>query len=96
MGPKGTPGGQPTDSSSHAASRDSNWTCGRSFRQSACHPRRPSHRRPNHPAREGKYIADHIPGAKYVELPGRNEYHFVEPMARVLSGDRRVPHRPAG
>ncbi|MET1083115.1 MAG: hypothetical protein ABWY12_08745 [Burkholderiales bacterium] len=26
-----------------------------------------------------KYIADHIPGAKYVELPGRNFYHFVEP-----------------
>jgi class 3 adenylate cyclase len=26
-----------------------------------------------------KYIADHIPGAKYVELPGRNLYHFVEP-----------------
>jgi class 3 adenylate cyclase/pimeloyl-ACP methyl ester carboxylesterase len=28
---------------------------------------------------DGKYIADHIPGAKYVELPGRNMYHFVEP-----------------
>jgi class 3 adenylate cyclase len=27
----------------------------------------------------GKYIADHIPGAKHVELPGRNLYHFVEP-----------------
>jgi class 3 adenylate cyclase len=27
----------------------------------------------------GKHIADHIPGAKYVELPGRNLYHFVEP-----------------
>jgi class 3 adenylate cyclase len=27
----------------------------------------------------GKYIADHIPGAKYVELPGRNVFHFVEP-----------------
>ena len=27
----------------------------------------------------GKYIADHISGAKYVELPGRNMYHFVEP-----------------
>jgi class 3 adenylate cyclase len=30
------------------------------------------------PAR-GKYIADHIPDAKYVELPGRNVLHFVEP-----------------
>ncbi len=27
----------------------------------------------------GKYIADHISGAKYVELPGRNLWHFVEP-----------------
>src|SRR5262249_35501406 len=24
----------------------------------------------------GKYVADHISGAKYVELPGRNVYHF--------------------
>jgi class 3 adenylate cyclase len=28
---------------------------------------------------QGKYVADHIPGAKYVELPGRNMYHYVEP-----------------
>jgi class 3 adenylate cyclase len=27
----------------------------------------------------GKQVADHIPGAKYVELPGRNMYQFVEP-----------------
>jgi class 3 adenylate cyclase len=27
----------------------------------------------------GKYIADHVSGAKYVELPGRNLFHFVEP-----------------
>ena len=27
----------------------------------------------------GRYVADHISGAKYVELPGRNVYHFVEP-----------------
>ena len=31
------------------------------------------------PPARGKYIADHIAGAKYVELPGRNMYHFVEP-----------------
>ncbi len=30
-------------------------------------------------AARGKYVADHISGAKYVELPGRNAYHFVEP-----------------
>jgi class 3 adenylate cyclase len=28
---------------------------------------------------EGKYIADHITGSKYVELPGRNLFQFVEP-----------------
>src|SRR5690242_21929617 len=27
----------------------------------------------------GKYVADRIAGAKYVELPGRNMWHFVEP-----------------
>src|ERR1700736_2098982 len=27
----------------------------------------------------GKYVADHISGAKYVEVPGRNAVHFVEP-----------------
>jgi class 3 adenylate cyclase len=43
----------------------------------------------------GKYIADHTPGAKYVELPGRNVYHFVEPwrpsfqeIAEFVTGHR--------
>jgi class 3 adenylate cyclase len=43
----------------------------------------------------GKYVADHISGAKYVELPGRNMYHFVEPwresfreIARFLTGQQ--------
>jgi len=44
----------------------------------------------------GRYIADHIPGAKYVELPGRNMFHFVEPdwrssfqeIAHFLTGDQ--------
>jgi class 3 adenylate cyclase/pimeloyl-ACP methyl ester carboxylesterase len=31
------------------------------------------------PVQQGRLIADQIPGAKYVELPGRNLYHFVEP-----------------
>ena len=35
------------------------------------------------PPAKGKYIAEHIPGAKYVELPGRNCYHFVEPGWRA-------------
>ena len=43
----------------------------------------------------GKYIADHIEGAKYVELPGRNMWHFVEPwrdsfqeIAEFLTGEQ--------
>jgi class 3 adenylate cyclase len=31
------------------------------------------------PCEWGKDVADRIPGAKYVELQGRNIYHFVEP-----------------
>ncbi len=31
------------------------------------------------PSAKGKYIAEHIPDAKYVEVPGRNWYHGVEP-----------------
>ena len=41
----------------------------------------------------GKYVADRIPGAQYVELPGRNVFHFVEPwrtsfqeVAQFLTG----------
>jgi class 3 adenylate cyclase/pimeloyl-ACP methyl ester carboxylesterase len=44
---------------------------------------------------KGKYIADHISGAKCVELPGRNLYHFVEPwrasfqeIAQFLTGQQ--------
>ena len=47
------------------------------------------------PPAKGKYIAEHIPDAKYVELPGRNVYHFVEPwrssfqeIAEFLTGHR--------
>ncbi|OBA83218.1 hydrolase, partial [Mycobacterium sp. 1164966.3] len=43
----------------------------------------------------GKDIADRIPGAKYVELPGRNVFHFVEPwrasfqaIAEFLTGEQ--------
>jgi class 3 adenylate cyclase len=43
----------------------------------------------------GKEVADHIEGAKYVELPGRNLYHFVEPwrasfqeIAQFLTGQQ--------
>jgi class 3 adenylate cyclase/pimeloyl-ACP methyl ester carboxylesterase len=43
----------------------------------------------------GKDVADHIEGAKYVALPGRNLYHFVEPwrdsfqeIAEFLTGQQ--------
>jgi class 3 adenylate cyclase len=32
-----------------------------------------------YPVEGGRYIAEHIPDAKFVELPGRNLYLFVEP-----------------
>lgn len=35
------------------------------------------------PPEWGKDVADRIPGAKYVELPGRNMLHFVEPDWRA-------------
>ncbi len=35
------------------------------------------------PPAKGKYIAEHIPDAKYVELPGRNWYPQVEPDWRA-------------
>ena len=63
----------------------------------------PAHRRPFIPPAMGKYIADHIPGAKYVELPGRNMYHFVEPwresfqeIAEFLTGQQRRRGRRSG
>lgn len=47
------------------------------------------------PLADGKYVADHIPGANYVELPGRNVYHNVEPwresfqhVAEFLTGEQ--------
>jgi class 3 adenylate cyclase len=35
------------------------------------------------PPAKGRYIAEHIPDAKYVELPGRNRLHSVEPGWRA-------------
>ena len=47
------------------------------------------------PPAAGKYIAERIPAARYVELPGRNMYHFVEPwresfqeIAEFLTGQQ--------
>jgi class 3 adenylate cyclase len=47
------------------------------------------------PPERGTDVVDHISGAKYVELPGRNLYHFVEPwresfqvIAEFLTGEQ--------
>ena len=47
------------------------------------------------PSAKGKYIAEHIPDAKYVEVPGRNFHHIVEPwrpsfreIAEFLTGEQ--------
>src|SRR5262245_52244088 len=47
------------------------------------------------PPAKGKYIAEHIPDAKYVEVPGRNLFHGVEPwrpsfqeVAEFLTGSQ--------
>lgn len=48
------------------------------------------------PPANGKYIAEHIPDAKYIELPGRNQLHSVEPgwrasfneIAEFITGER--------
>ena len=59
------------------------------------HPRRAARRRSVHDARDGQVHRRSLPGAKYVELPGRNAYHFVEPwrpsfeeIAEFLTGHR--------
>ena len=45
-------------------------------------------------ARGGEYIADHIPGAKFVELPGDRSL-AVERTGESRRGDPGIPHRDA-
>ncbi len=44
------------------------------------------HRREDHliPARQGRYLADHIPGARYVELPGTDHLPTLGDQGSVL------------
>jgi class 3 adenylate cyclase len=50
-------------------------------------------------ASAGRYIADRIPGARFVEIPGRNHYLFIEPgwrrafeeISEFLTGTRQAP-----
>jgi hypothetical protein len=44
-----------------------------------CPPRPPPHDGLTIAPAKGEYIAEHMPDAKYVEVPGCNRYHTVEP-----------------
>ncbi len=45
------------------------------------------------PVEAGRYLADKIPGAKLVELPGSDHYPFSAMTEPVARRDRGVPHR---
>ncbi len=79
VGSTGAARGQSTDRCAHVAACGRGGRAGSSADNPCTYSCRPSHRRPDRRARWGKYVAENIPGAKYVELPGRNLYHFVEP-----------------
>ena len=95
MGSAGTYGGQPRNRCSHDASRVRNGRAGVASGSPRAHPRRPAPDDPVILPEWGKDVADRIPGAKYVELPGRNIFHFVEPwresfqeIAEFLTGEQ--------
>ena len=97
MGADGTRGGKPADRHPHVSARD------RIERSSGSSDNPRAHAVVQHAddpfvtPTMAKYVADHIPDATYVELPGRNMYHhFVEPdwrasfqeVAEFLTGDQ--------
>ena len=92
----GTPGGEPRDRRSHDAAGDRNGRAGGASDNPRANARRPARRRPVHPARDRASTSPiTYRGAKYVELPGRNVYHFVEPwresfqeIAEFLTGQQ--------
>jgi class 3 adenylate cyclase len=47
-----------------------------------------------------RYLADHIPGARFVEIPGRDHYPYLDPVEPTLDGIERfltgTRHEPAG
>jgi class 3 adenylate cyclase len=51
----------------------------------------------DHPFRADRYVADHIPGARYVELPGRDHFAWREEdgvtqeIQEFLTGERSAP-----
>ena len=83
LGTTRTLGGKPRDLCSHEASAGRHGRAGVASHSPPADIRPPSHRRPLYPAKD---IADRISGAKYVELPGRNVFHFVEPWRQSFQG----------
>ena len=41
----------------------------------------------------GRYVAEHIPGARMVECPGEDNFPFLGDVDAVHGRDRGVPHR---
>ena len=95
MGPVGTSGGQPEDARSGGASH-----VRLDVRAVLPTVRVPTlviqhSDNPFVPPAKGKYIAEHIPDAKYVQVPGRHIHHIVEPwrpsfreIAEFLTGEQ--------
>ena len=73
MGSHGTPGGEPSDPRTHDAARGPEVDV-RAVLPTIRVPTLVVHHADDVfiPPAKGKYVAEHIPGAKYVELPGRN------------------------
>ena len=95
LGTDGTSGAQPKGVRPHVASRGASGRAGGPSDSPRADPGRPAFRRRDRRPAKGRYIADHIPDAKYFEVPGRNWYHVVEPwrasfreVAEFLTGER--------
>ena len=86
----------PADRRSHAASRDRIGRAGGASDSPRAHPRRPARRRPVHPARDGQVRRRSHTGREIRRAAGAQHVPLRRTVARVLPGDRRVPHRPAG
>ena len=83
LGTARTSGGKPSNHRRHDASHSRNGRAASTSDSPRTNPRPPAHRRRLIAPEWGKDVSDHISGAKYIELPGRNMYHFVEPEWRA-------------
>ena len=79
MGSNGTPCSEPKNRCSDAGAHGRTGRAGGPSHSPRARPRPPPHRRRDHPARQGQVHRRAHTDAKYVEVPGRNRYHSVEP-----------------